>query len=1743
MKAMSPSELDEWNRLQAVRRAAAGDVSTDAVHVEHITGADAVALVGYSVSDEVFLLPASNDSRGRMFASTILKWSQEGRVNGFGTPVSVVETVTAALKSHVEAAHHSGKLATVFGASSQLLATLPALYELVAASIPCVLHISVDSRETMAEVLAARNTGVIIMWARSAQEAFDFALTAAFACRTGNVPIIVCQDGLGVANDFATVQLKDTEQLSEYFKPTLEVHADGEQAQVPPSPSVLPDLSFSQTAVPRTETTLASSLHSAAAVMQRTIHSVNYYGPVNATTVVFVFGPGSTPLEEVLPSAAGVGLLVVRALRPFPSSAELQKILPATVTTACIINTASISAKCPANSAALAEDIVLSLHESGHQCRVVQMNVMLDHSGFGRHTAQAVYKEVLDGSLSASVELRADELWRTNLSTGGPQPSKTTSAIVWSMDTNLSGSREAAQSTVAALGSKLHYAVQGGVAESAESNRGVITKFQVRFGEQLCYMDYDLYDVDLIVCHAASLLLNTQLDVLANLRHGGSLFLNCSWDATDLETMLPEFVKHKLANKNIQIYVLDTTDVCKKYDAREDAVLQACFFKLLTKLSPQDVASAVLHHSLSALVVDESRAAIDQVYADMAQVSYPATWKVDSRTVMGVAPEVFHPVVAPESASVRMSLKTQPRPYVDLLHHVFGDRVLLADARDTVSLFGEKYVKSTAVKDVIHTVFSQRPEFCFGVHLAMLRQRTRVIGEAKSFLDDADSCGGDSELRSVVQSWYDSRDDPFLSVRTSKRLLQLLGAMPTRCSRLNAIYAAQDVLPYLSKWVVGSDSWSTDIGYSGIHHVMASGQNINILILENTPHTAEGHNPAAGQKTKKDIGLYCMNYGNSYVASISLSASHAHAVRALAEADAFNGPSIILAYAADLDIGDCAEHNGSEAVEWPLYRWNPTQDDPFHLDSASLRKDLDAFVQRQTHLTLLSNKEHSSAADFHTSFEHNVSSLDQSMTSQMLASSSAAGSIDMNIIIAYGSDSGKGAGVAERIKRKAELRNVREVTCIEANELTMEGLAAADVAVFVMSTAGQGEMCGNAKQFWGDVSQATSSSLDLQNVRFGVFGLGDSHYWGDGTAESAKYFCLPAVELDDVLVGLGAKKVLDVGLGDDQHANGFNGDFEPWQSALFTSLGVHAVVDENEVSAVGMVDDTVKLESNYLRGTLLQSLADTSTGAILPEDAKISKFHGIYQQDDRDIRPKLEAAGKERAYTFMVRVGIPGGVATPEQYLAMSALSRSHANGGLKLTTRQAFQLHGIIKGKLKPAMQGINRGLMDTLAACGDVNRNVMASPNPFQSGVHAEVLAFSQKLNLHLKPQTAAYQEVWLDKYKVVADVNAEVEPLYGPTYLPRKFKIAIAVPPMNDVDVFSHCLGYIAIVINGKLVGYNVSVGGGMGTTHGNKKTYPRLGDLLGFVTQDQAIDVGEKVMTVQRDFGDRKNRKHARCKYTVEDRGIAWYRAEVERRCGYKIGAARPFKFTSNGDRFGWNEGVDGKWHYTMFVENGRVYDTDRECYRSGLDEIARVHTGDFRLTGTQNIIIGGVTPEQRPIIERLLAKHKIDNERFTGMRRNSMACVALPTCALAMAESERYLPKLVTKIDTILDKHGLRDEPIVIRMSGCPNGCSRPWMAEIVFVGKAPETYNMYLGGGFSGNRIAKIYKESVKEPEILRILDKMIAEYANEKEAGEHFGDFVIRKGHVEPTLAGNRFWDTTAKGNKVEGVPPQVYW
>ncbi len=551
----------------------------------------------------------------------------------------------------------------------------------------------------------------------------------------------------------------------------------------------------------------------------------------------------------------------------------------------------------------------------------------------------------------------------------------------------------------------------------------------------------------------------------------------------------------------------------------------------------------------------------------------------------------------------------------------------------------------------------------------------------------------------------------------------------------------------------------------------------------------------------------------------------------------------------------------------------------------------------------------------------------------------------------------------------------------------------------------------------------------------------------------------------------------------------------------------------------------IKERSDYLRGTLKEVMLDRISAGIPEDDNRLMKHHGSYLQDDRDVRAERQKQKLEPAYQFMLRVRLPGGVATPEQWLVMDELSEKYGNGTLKLTTRQTFQIHGILKWNMKSTIQGINQSLMDTIAACGDVNRNVMSTSNPHQSEIHAEVYEWGKKLSDDLLPRTRAYHEIWLDEERVAGTPDVEVEPMYGPLYLPRKFKIGMAIPPENDVDVFSQDLGYIAIVEEGKLVGFNVAIGGGMGMSHGDKTTYPQLAKVIGFCKPEQVYDVAEKVITIQRDYGNRSVRKNARFKYTVDRLGLENVKHELENRLGWKLEEAKPYSFDHNGDRYGWVKGLKGNWHFTLFVQGGRIADFDGYPLKTGLREIAKVHTGDLRLTANQNLIIGSVSAQKKKKITELLEKYGLtDGKHHSALRRSSIACVSLPTCGLAMAEAERYLPKLIDKIEEIVEENGLRDKEITIRMTGCPNGCARHALGEIGFIGKAPGKYNMYLGAAFDGSRLSKMYRENIGEEEILSELRSIIPRYAKERNEGEHFGDFVIRAGIIEATTDGTNF-------------------
>lgn len=547
-------------------------------------------------------------------------------------------------------------------------------------------------------------------------------------------------------------------------------------------------------------------------------------------------------------------------------------------------------------------------------------------------------------------------------------------------------------------------------------------------------------------------------------------------------------------------------------------------------------------------------------------------------------------------------------------------------------------------------------------------------------------------------------------------------------------------------------------------------------------------------------------------------------------------------------------------------------------------------------------------------------------------------------------------------------------------------------------------------------------------------------------------------------------------------------------------------------------NEKIKHQSLGLRGTIAAGLEDRITAGFPNEaDRQLLKFHGIYQEEDRDLRQERRQKRLEAAYEFMLRLRLPGGVCTPKQWLKLDELAQRYGNGTLRLTTRQTFQFHGVLKWNLKPLIRGLGQVRLDSIAACGDVNRNVIATANPFRSAVHQMVWQLAKNLSDHLLPKTRAYFEIWRNGEKLAEGPSGpEEEPLYGRTYLPRKFKIAFAIPPDNDVDLFAHDLGFIAIVEAGKLTGFNVSVGGGMGRTDGDPSTYPRLGEVIGFCLPEQVLQVAAAVVSIQRDFGNRKNRSRARLKYTLDVHGREWFSDELEQRLGWALQSPRPFTVIHRTDSFGWTQGEDGKWHYGLYVECGRI----QGQLMQALHTIAQHHRGYFCLTCNQNLILAGIKEQDLPGMERLLDDFGL-NGQPSPSRRASLACVALPTCNLAMAEAERYFPRFMERFEQLLESHGLQGETITVRISGCPNGCARPYLAEIGLSGRAPGKYNLYLGGSPRGDRLAALYLENIDETRIFAVLSLLLQQYASERQNGESLGDFLARIGwHESSTVA-----------------------
>ncbi|MGB3726226.1 MAG: assimilatory sulfite reductase (NADPH) hemoprotein subunit [Glaciecola sp.] len=559
--------------------------------------------------------------------------------------------------------------------------------------------------------------------------------------------------------------------------------------------------------------------------------------------------------------------------------------------------------------------------------------------------------------------------------------------------------------------------------------------------------------------------------------------------------------------------------------------------------------------------------------------------------------------------------------------------------------------------------------------------------------------------------------------------------------------------------------------------------------------------------------------------------------------------------------------------------------------------------------------------------------------------------------------------------------------------------------------------------------------------------------------------------------------------------------------------------DNNKIVEGKLSDnERLKSQSQHLRGTIVQDLSDPVTGGFTADNFQLIRFHGMYQQDDRDIRGERTKQKLEPLHNVMLRARLPGGVITPEQWLVIDKFAADHTMyGSIRLTTRQTFQFHGVLKPNIKLMHQTLNATGIDSIATAGDVNRNVLCTSNPVESAIHQEAWEWATKISEHLLPKTNAYAEIWLDGEKV--ESTQEDEPILGNNYLPRKFKTTVVIPPHNDIDVHANDLNFVAIAEKGKLIGFNVLVGGGLAMTHGDESTFPRKADDFGFIPLDKTLDVAAAVVSTQRDWGNRVNRKNAKTKYTLERVGVETFKQEVEQRANVSFETSKPYEFTSRGDRFGWVEGIDGKHHLTLFIENGRILDYPEKTLKTGCAEIAKIHKGDFRLTANQNLIVAGVPSDQKTEIEALAVKHGLLEKDTTNQRKDSMACVSLPTCPLAMAEAERYLPQAVTEIESILAKHGLADESIIYRITGCPNGCGRAMLAEIGLVGKGPNKYNLHIGGNREGTRIPKMYKENILDTEIMSIIDDLVGKWASDRQTDESFGDYVVRAGIVAPVV------------------------
>ncbi|KAL3238239.1 sulfite reductase (NADPH) subunit beta [Nakaseomyces bracarensis] len=1088
-------------------------------------------------------------------------------------------------------------------------------------------------------------------------------------------------------------------------------------------------------------------------------------------------------------------------------------------------------------------------------------------------------------------------------------------------------------------------------------------------------------------------------------------------------------------------------------------------------------------------------------------------------------------------------------------------KVLRQLLKDNLSIINEYSSPSVNVNS---------PEYGYGRYLQSKTIRNNLLDQVKKSLDPelfhSQDSGDFVQKLSKWVAFHDKSLDEQQLTEANKLGAEIYQYLKNDAHSKTAIEllktAGNDANAFLfkSSWLIGSDAWSYDLGNSGVHQILTSNDNINMLIIDSEPY----EHRKASKDRKKDVGLYAMNFHNVYVASVAVYSSYTQLLTAFIEAAKYNGPSVVLAYLPyksekDTPLEVLQETKvGVESGYWPLYRYDPSKEDnnespAFSLDSSVIRKQLQTFLEKENKLTLLAKRDPELARNLAQSASDAITQK-QNRRAEAALDDLLNGLSGPPLHIYFASDGGNASNLAKRLHGRATARGLK-ATVLSMDDIILEDLPGEENAVFITSTGGQGEFPQDGKTFWDALKASTD--IDLSSLNVSVFGLGDSEYWP--RKEDKKYYNKPSQDLFKRLEALGAKFLAPLGLGDDQDADGYQTAYSEWEPKLWEALGVSGIEVEDEPKPI--TNEDIKLNSDFLRGTIASDLIDESTGTVQYSNEQLMKFHGIYTQEDRDVREIRKSEGLEPAYQFMARARLPGGKCTGQQWLGLDKLSDDSGNGTLKLTTRATFQIHGVLKRNLKHTIRGMNAVLIDTLAAAGDVNRNVMVTTLPARAKVHQQVSDMGAKISEHFLPKTTAYHEIWLDgpedqdyeddwnrrfdsrnegprKKKTLVSGNAlvDIEPIYGPTYMPRKFKFNLTVPPYNDVDVFSADIGLIAIVDEKTDVveGYNVYVGGGMGTTHGNKKTYPRVASSFGFVKTEELLPALEALLIIQRDYGNRQDRKQARVKYTVDTLSVEVYRQKAEEIWGGKFEPERSYEITSNIDYFGWVKDEFNQNHFTAYIENGRVLDTPEVPHKTGLRKIAeymkKTGVGHFRLTGNQHLIISDISDEHLDNIKALLAEHKLDNADYTGLRLSSSACVALPTCGLAFAESERYLPDVITQLEDTLEEYGLRHDTIIMRMTGCPNGCSRPWLAELALVGKAPHTYNLYLGGGFYGQRLNKLYRANLNDNDIVDEIKPLFKRYALEKNDGEHFGDFVIRVGIIKPTLEGRLFHEDIAE-------------